>query len=42
MRAVQFHLYNGWQLAKDNLLKIRDLERLEGKNTYYNTELEKA
>jgi len=42
MRAAEFHLYNGWQLAKDNVLKIRDLERLEGKNVSYIIELEKA
>lgn len=27
MRTVEFQSYNGWQRAKDNLLKIRDLER---------------
>lgn len=29
-------------MAKDNLLKIRDLERLKSKNIYCNIELEKG
>lgn len=42
MRTVEFHSYNGWQWAKDNLLKIRDLERLKSENIFCNIELEKG
>lgn len=42
MRTVEFHSYNGWQWAKDNLLKIRDLERFKSENISCNIELEKG
>lgn len=42
MRTAEFYSYNGWQWAKDNLLKIRDLERLKSEHNFCNIELEKG